>query len=226
MIPLQIGSVLAWVALPSLLCGFLAALALRSVDPRLVLGLGFLVTASACLRDNELTSAWSRQNFLPTELLIGVGAAITVVCLVGCILLEVVNTGAVKNPIDTLTFTAWFHTVRLFGGEIVTTLMGYLLFARFRFHFSMLGDLVNSSRSATRAQLLGQSAALAPLSANPSMSLARSGVLLAERLETQALTLTIADAYIVEALVLALGLLAVAFIGREPLQLQDLAKKE
>ncbi len=223
-IPLQTGSVLAWVALPSLVCGVLAAVVMRYVDPRLLLAFGFLLTGAACLRDNELTSLWSRQNFFPTELLIGVGAGISVVSLVGCIVLEVVNSGAVKQPIDTLTFVAWFHTVRLFGGEIVSTLMGYLLFTRFRFHFSMLADLVNTSRAATTTQLLGMSRTVAMQSPSAGSSLALTGALLADRVETQTLTLTIADAYIIEALVIAIGLVLVASIGREPLQFRDLLK--
>ena len=222
--PLQTGSVLAWVALPSLVCGVLTAVCMKYVDPRLLLAFGFLLTGSACLWDNELTSLWSRQNFFPTELLIGVGAAISVVSLVGCIVLEVVNSGAVKQPIDTLTFVAWFHTVRLFGGEIVSTLMGYLLFARFRFHFSMLADLVNTSRAATATQLPGTARAIAMQSPSAGSSLALTGALLANRVERQTLTLTIADAYIVEALVIALALVLVASIGREPLQFKDLLK--
>ena len=223
-IPLQTGSVLAWVALPSLLCGLLAAAVMKYVDPRLLLAFGFLLTGSACLWDNNLTSQWSRQNFFPSELLIGVGAAISVVSLVGCIMLEIVNTGAIKRPIDTLTFVAWFHTVRLFGGEIVSTLMGYLLFVRFHFHFSMLADFINTGRVVATTQLLGLSAAVAPQSPNAGTSLARSGAWMAERLETQSITLTIADAYITEALVIALALLVVALISREPLQFRDLLK--
>ena len=224
--PLQTGSVLAWVALPSLLCGVLAATALKYVDPRLLLAFGFLLTGSACLWDNKLTSLWSRQNFFPTELLIGVSAAISVVSLVGCIVLEVVNSGAIKRPVDTLTFVAWFHTVRLFGGEIVSTLMAYLLFARFRFHFSMLADLVSTSRAATTTQLLGMTKTLAMQSPSAGSSLALTGALLADRIGTQTLTLTVADAYIIEALVIALALVVVASIGREPLQFKDLAKVE
>ena len=223
-IPLQTGSVLAWVALPSLLCGLLAAAVMKYVDPRLLLAFGFLLTGSACLWDNNLTSQWSRQNFFPSELLIGVGAAISVVSLVGCIMLEIVNTGAIKRPIDTLTFVAWFHTVRLFGGEIVSALMGYLLFVRFHFHFSMLADFINTGRVVATTQLLGLSAAVAPQSPNAGTSLARSGAWMAERLETQSITLTIADAYITEALVIALALLVVALISREPLQFRDLLK--
>ena len=223
-IPLQTGSVLAWVALPSLLCGLLAAAVMKYVDPRLLLAFGFLLTGSACLWDNNLTSQWSRQNFFPSELLIGVGAAISVVSLVGCIMLEIVNTGAIKRPIDTLTFVAWFHTVRLFGGEIVSTLMGYLLFVRFHFHFSMLADFINTGRVVATTQLLGLSAAVAPQSPNAGTSLARSGAWMAERLETQSITLTIADAFITEALVIALALLVVALISREPLQFRDLLK--
>ena len=223
-IPLQTGSVLAWVALPSLLCGLLAAAVMKYVDPRLLLAFGFLLTGSACLWDNNLTSQWSRQNFFPSELLIGVGAAISVVSLVGCIMLEIVNTGAIKRPIDTLTFVAWFHTVRLFGGEIVSTLMGYFLFVRFHFHFSMLADFINTGRAVATTQLLGLSAAVAPQSPSAGTSLARSGAWMAERLETQSITLTIADAYITEALVIALALLVVALISREPLQFRDLLK--
>ncbi len=223
-IPLQTGSVLAWVALPSLLCGLLAAAVMKYVDPRLLLAFGFLLTGSACLWDNNLTSQWSRQNFFPSELLIGVGAAISVVSLVGCIMLEIVNTGAIKRPIDTLTFVAWFHTVRLFGGEIVSTLMGYLLFVRFHFHFSMLADFINTGSAVATTQLLGLSAAVAPQSPNAGTSLASSGAWMAERLETQSITLTIADAYITEALVIALALLVVALISREPLQFRDLLK--
>ncbi|AXC12010.1 Inner membrane component of tripartite multidrug resistance system [Acidisarcina polymorpha] len=225
-IPLQTGSVLAWVALPSLLCGVLAAVFMKYVDPRLLLAFGFLLTGSACLWDNELTSLWSRQNFFPTELLIGVGAAISVVSLVGCIVLEIVNSGAVKQPIDTLTFVAWFHTVRLFGGEIVSTLMGYLLFARFRFHFSRLADLVNTSRAATATQLLGMTRTIAMQSPSAGSSLALTGALLANRAERQTVTLTIEDAYILEALVIAIALVLVALIGREPLQFKDLLKDE
>ena len=224
LIPLQTGSVLAWVALPSLLFGMLAAAAMRYVDPRLLLAFGFLLTGSACLWDNNLTSLWSRQDFLPTELLIGVGAAISVVSLVGCIMLEIVDTGAIKRPIDTLTFVAWFHTVRLFGGEIVSTLLGYFLFVRFHFHFSMLADFINTGRPVATTQLLGLSAAVDFQSPNAGTSLARSGALMAERLVTQSATLTIADAYITEALVSAFALLVVASISREPLQFKDLLK--
>ncbi len=224
LIPLQTGSVLAWVALPSLLFGMMAAAAMRYVDPRLLLAFGFLLTGSACLWDNNLTSLWSRQDFLPTELLIGVGAAISVVSLVGCIMLEIVDTGAIKRPIDTLTFVAWFHTVRLFGGEIVSTLLGYFLFVRFHFHFSMLADFINAGRPVATTQLLGLSAAVGPQSLNAGTSLARSEALMAERLATQSATLTIADAYITEALVIAFALLVVASISRQPLQFKDLLK--
>ena len=223
-IPLQTGSVLAWVALPSLLFGVLAAVFMKYVDPRLLLALGLLLTGSACLWDNGLTSLWSRQDFFSTELLIGVGAAISVVSLVGCIVLEVVNSGAVKRPIDTLTFVAWFHTVRLFGGEIVSTLMGYLLFARFRFHFSMLADLVNTSRAATTTQLLGMTRTVAMQSPSAGSSVAFTGALLAERVGAQTVTLTIADAYLLEALVIAIALVVVASIGREPLQFKELLR--
>ena len=43
--------------------------------------------------------------------------------LVGCIVLELIYSGAANDPVRTLTFVAWFHTVRLFGGQLMTTLL-------------------------------------------------------------------------------------------------------
>ncbi len=224
MLPLQIGSLLAWVALPSLICGVLAAILLRYLDPRLVLALGFTLTGSACLWDNTLNPLWSRQNFFPTELLIGIGATVSVVGFIGCIILEVVNSGAVKDPIHTLTFTAWFHTVRLFGGESVGASLSYLLNWRFNMHYNMLADFINTNRSVTGTQVLGTAAASASQSTSVGASIARVAASLSSRLEVQSITLAIADAYIVEALLLAVGLLIVASISREPHQFSDLAK--
>ena len=223
MIPLQIGSVLAWVALPSLLFGVLAAILMAYVNTRLLLAFGFTLIAAACLWDNEVTSMWSRQNFFPTELLIGIGAAIAIVGLIGSIVLDLVSSGAIKNQIQTLTLVAWFHTVRLFGGEIVSAGLGYLLYARFKFHFNVLADFINTNRTVTGQQLLGTGAILASQTSDMTKSIERAGASLAGRLEVQSLTLSIADAYIVEAVVLVAGLLLIACMRYEP-QFRDLIK--
>ncbi len=223
MIPLQIGSVLAWVALPSLLFGVLAAILMAYVNTRLLLAFGFTLIAAACLWDNELTSMWSRQNFFPTELLIGIGAAIAIVGLIGSIVLDLVSSGAIKNQIQTLTLVAWFHTVRLFGGEIVSAALGYLLYVRFKFHYNVLADFINTNRAVTGQQLLGTGVALASQSSDMTKSIGRAGASLAARLELQSLTLSIADAYIVEAVVLVAGLLLIACMRYQP-QFRDLIK--
>ena len=225
MIPLQIGSVLAWVALPALLFGVLAAILMQYVNTRLLLAFGFTLIGVACLWDNKLTSLWSRQNFFPTELLIGVGASVAIVGLIGSIVLDLVSSDAIKNPIQTLTFVAWFHTVRLFGGEIVSASLGYLLYVRFKFHYAVLADFININRAVTAQQLLGTGAAFSSQTSDLAKSLERAGVSLAARLEVQSLTLSIADAYMVEAVVLVAGLFIVACMRYEP-QFRDLIKEK
>ena len=224
--PLQTGSVLAWVALPAFAFSLAAALSLRYLDPRLVLSCGFAVVAAACLADNRLSSVWARQNFLPTEMVVGSGAGIAVSGLIGCILLEVVNSGAVKQPVDTLTFVAWFHTVRLLGGEVVTAFMGHVVRVREQFHSNMLSQFITLNNPRAQQQVKGLAGALLPHGSGSLDALGRASVLIAQRVRLQAYTLAIMDGFTVEAVALTGCLLVIALIGREPLQLNQLLKSE
>ncbi len=225
-IPLQTGVLLGWVALPAFVFALCGALSMKLFDPRLVLTFGFGLLAAVCLRNIGISSAWARQNLFAGEMLIGVGSAVAVCGLIGCIVLEVVNSGAVKNPIRTLTFVAWFHTVRLLGGEIVTSLMTHLLTIRGKFHAQALGQYLNAGRFAVTQQMQSLTQILLPKSSGEPTALARAGGVIAKRLQVQATTLSIMDAYAIEAVVLTLCLFVVAFIAREPLQFRDLLKAQ
>ena len=116
-LPLQVGPVLLWVALPQCLCGLLAVYLLQYIDARLILASGFALVAIACLMNARLSSAWAGENFWPSQLTLAIGFALAFNGMVGAIVLEVINTGALKRPIDVLTFAGYFQTVRLLGGE-------------------------------------------------------------------------------------------------------------
>ncbi|WP_233581541.1 MFS transporter [Acidipila sp. EB88] len=223
LLPLQAGVVLAWVGIPALLAALLVSRLLLRVDPRLVLATGFTLTASACLWNATLSSEWSRGNFFPGELTIAIGAATTVCGLIGCIVLELVNSGAAKDPIKTLTMVAWFHTVRLFGGQLMTTLLTHLLTVREKFHSNILGQSVSLGSPLVRTQVGAMSHMLLPASPGSQAALGRAGALLGGRVHTQALTLSIADGYTTEALGLIVCLVLIACLGRERLQFRDLA---
>src|SRR5271166_851771 len=113
----QIGPAILWSALPLLPVTFIAALLLlHKADPRLLLAAGLTCTAFAACLDAQYTSAWSAQNYYRTELLIGVGQSFSLIGLVGCIILQGVFTGGLAKPQWILTFSAYFHSIRLFGG--------------------------------------------------------------------------------------------------------------
>src|SRR5215467_7959627 len=107
-----------WAFLTQIIFGLLATYLLRYIVARLILTAGFILIAIACLMNAQLSSAWSGANFLPSQAVMSVGLALGFNALVGVIILEIVNSGALKHPIDSLTFGAFFQTVRLLGGQI------------------------------------------------------------------------------------------------------------
>ena len=136
----QIGPAVIWSAVPLLLVAFIAALLLlRKLDPRLLMAVGFTCTAFAACLNAEYTTAWSAANYYRTELLMGVGQAFAFIGLVGCIILQGIFSGGLAKPQWILTFSAFFHTIRLFGGTTGAVYMGHFLAEREKLHSNLLG---------------------------------------------------------------------------------------
>ena len=136
----QIGPAVIWSAAPLLLIAFTAALLLlRKLDPRLLMAVGFACTAFAVCLNAEYSTAWSAQNYYRTELLMGVGQAFAFIGLVGCCVLQAVFTGGLAKPQWVLTFSAYFHTIRLFGGTAGAVYMGHFVAEREKLHSNLLG---------------------------------------------------------------------------------------
>ena len=140
---------------------------LKYIDARLILTAGFTLVAIACLMNAQLSSAWSGANFWLSQAVMAVGLALAFNSMVGAIVLEVINTGALSRPIDVLTFAGYFQTVRLFGGEAGSAFMQHFLAVREQFHSNILGLGVHLGEPATSQRLLGLSAAMAAKSSGP-----------------------------------------------------------
>src|SRR5262249_4224532 len=107
---------------------FIAALLLLArLDPRWLLATGFVCMALACYWNAELTSAWTASNYYRTELLMGVGQAFAFIGLVATIILQGLFSGGLAKPQWILTFLAFLHTIRLFGGEFGSVSLGRFL---------------------------------------------------------------------------------------------------
>ncbi|RXS95734.1 MFS transporter [Silvibacterium dinghuense] len=213
-LPLQTGRVLLWVGLPQFLLGLGAMALMRWVDPRLLLGAGFGLVGLACVMNAQLTSVWSGSSFVMTQVVMAVGLPLAFNAMVGSLILELINTGALKRPIDTLTFAGYFQTVRLMGGELGATMMGRFLSVREQFHSNILGLGVNSGSSITVHRLLALRAGI--LSQSAGTATARAGVLLAAEVKKQALTLAVADSFALIACCCVVCLVAVSAMAKVP----------
>src|SRR6266851_3534426 len=208
--PLETGRVLLWLILPLMLSGVIAARLMRRFDNRLVFASGFTVVAIACLINAELTSAWSGNNFLISQIVIGLGLALSFTALVGSFVQNAFDTGALSNPINVLTYASFIHCIRLFGGEAGTALMQRLISVRERFHSNMLGLHVDTGNWLTseRLQLLTQG--LFPGSAGAEAAQERAALLLGGQVKLQAYTLAYADGYLAIAFVAAFAIVLIA----------------
>jgi MFS transporter, DHA2 family, multidrug resistance protein len=220
----QIGPAIIWSAVPLIPVAFIAALLLlRKSDPRLLFAAGLACTAFAAWLNSQYTSAWAAENFYRTELLTGVGQAFAFIGLVGCIVLQAIFAGALAKPEWVLTFSAYFHTIRIFGGTAGAIYMGHFLAQREKLHSNLLGLHVGSGDWLTDQNVHGITASLYAKSYGLAAAGARSVDLIAARLRLQAYSLSIIDGFLLIAWSCACALIFVALLRKSPLNFGDLS---
>ena len=222
--PLQTGPVLLWVALPQCLLGLLAIYLLKYIDARLILTLGFALVATACLMNAQVSSVWSGENFGPSQAVMAVGLALAFNGMVGSIILEVINTGALTRPVDVLTSAGFFQTIRLFGGESGAPLMGHFIPTREQFHSNILGLGVGFGQTATDQRLFGLTAGLSSHSPGLTTAAGRAGEILNLQVRQQAFTLAIADSFRLIAWAAICCLIIVACMETVPTQYRQVMR--
>jgi MFS transporter, DHA2 family, multidrug resistance protein len=219
----QIGPAVLWTALPQLLIAFIAALLLlQGLDSRLLMAAGFTCMASAAILNAQLTSAWSAQNFYRTELLMGVGQSFAFIGLVSTIVLQAIFTGGLSKPQAALTFSAFFHIVRLLGGQIGVAYMTHFIAVRERVHSNLLGLHVQKGTPLTDTSLAQLTAGFYAKSAGLAAAGGRAAGLLSARLRLQAYTLTFIDGFHLVAWGCVAALLLIALLRKSPLNYKQL----
>jgi len=146
-----------------------------------------------------------------------VGLALAFNSMVGAIILEVLDTGALKRPVDVLTFAGFFQVTRLFGGEMGSTFMGHFIAVREEYHSNMLGLNVHLGNSLTDSRLLGLQHAFAPHSTGLT-AMGRAAEVLALQVRQQAYTLAIFDSFLLLATCCVACLVVVSFMSKVPTQ--------
>ena len=210
--PLQTGRVLLWLALPMVLMGLIAARLMRRFDNRLVFASGFAIVAGASLLNAQLTSSWSGDNFFISQIVIGLGLPLTFTALVGSILQNSFDAGALTNPVNLLTYSSFIHCVRLFGGEAGTALMQRLISVRERFHSNMIGLHVDGGAWQVSERVSSLAHSVFSNSASTEEAQQRAVVMLGGQVRLQAYALAYSDCYIVIAVVAALVIVLIALM--------------
>jgi DHA2 family multidrug resistance protein len=220
----QIGPAIIWSALPLLPVALTAGLLmLRGLDPRLLLAGGLTCTALAAVLSAQYTSAWAAENYFRTELLIGVGQSFSLIGLVGCIILQGIFTGGLAKPQWILTFSAFFHTIRLFGGTAGAIYMGHFLAEREKLHSNLLGLHVTQGSWITDWNIRAMTAGVYGKSSGLAAAGGRAVDLIAARLRLQAYSLSLIDGFLLVAWTCAIALVLVALLRKSPLNYHDLS---
>jgi MFS transporter, DHA2 family, multidrug resistance protein len=225
----ELGPAVLWTAIFELLLAFIAALLLdRGIDNRLLMAIGFTAVAFACVINANFTSAWAPENYFRSELLMGVGQSFAMVGLVSSIILQAAFSGGLDAPQKILTFSAFFHTVRLLGGQVGVATMGHFIADREKLHSNLLGLHVQSGQWVTEGTLHGLTAGLSAKSAGVMGATGRAAEIIDSKLRLQAFSLTFIDAFHLVAWACAGMLLVTVFLRKAPMsfsQLPALQKK-
>jgi DHA2 family multidrug resistance protein len=214
----QVGPVLSIVAVLQFGLAWIVAFALRAVNARLLMAGGFATIGLTAFLCSHLSAAWAPNTFIPYAILFAAGESFAMLGMVGALVLQVIGSGAVstagkpQRPVDVLTFSGFFHTVRIMGGQIGTVLMLHLLSERTKFHVAILDRQTASSRLPVADFLRGTSVAFSSAGTDPSHAIGLGGYLLGSTVRRQASTLAFADAFTVIAWGSVVVLVLIAFV--------------
>ncbi|HEX4165911.1 MAG TPA: MFS transporter [Bryobacteraceae bacterium] len=224
--PLETGHALAWVALPQFVAVWLVAVIVIYTQSRLVLAVGLTIIAAGCWICAHLDASWAGSSFSAMELVLAAGLACAYIGMVGSIVLEALEAGALKSIANAATFSGLMHFVRIFGGCVGVAIMTRFLSVREQFHSNRLGLNVQAGSWLTIERLRILSGGLLPASTGLDESQARGVALLSQQVRGQAYTQAIADGFALMAWVVVGFLLVMLFLRRGKISYQDLRKMQ
>jgi DHA2 family multidrug resistance protein len=213
--PLQTGQALAWIAVPMLAVVWLIAWTVVYVNSRLTLVFGLTIVAVACWFCAHLDSSWAGSSFTMVELVLAAGFGCTYIGLVGSIVLEGLEAGALTSPNKAATFSGFMHFIRIFGGQVGAVAMARFLSLREKFHSNLLGLHVEMGSWLTDKRIRMLTGKVLPESKGSAEAQSRAVRLLTQQVRAQAYTMASADALILISW-LAVGYLLLMLLLRPP----------
>jgi len=219
----QFGPAVLWTAVAEVALAVVAAQLLnKGLDSRLLMAFGFATIAFACVVNADYTSAWAAENYFRSELLMGVGQIFAMVGLVGTIVLQAMFSGGLDSPYRVLTFSAFFHVVRLFGGQVGVALMGHFIAEREKVHSFLIGLHVQPADWITAQTVTDLTRGLAAKSGGIPTAAGRAIGIVSSSVRLQAYALSFIDAFHLIAWSAVAILLLSSLLRRFPLNFRDL----
>jgi DHA2 family multidrug resistance protein len=220
----QYAPAVLWSAVFEFILAFVGAFFLyRGIDSRLLMAIGFAAVAFACLINADFTSAWAAENYFRTEALMAVGQSFAMLGLVSSIILQGIVSGGFDTPQRALTFSAFFHVIRLFGGQVGVVLMGHYIAEQEKLHSFLLGLHVQAGQWITDSTLRHLAAGLAAKSSGPLAASGRALGIIDSKLRLQAYTLTFIDGFHLIAWACALMILVTVLLRKSPMSFAQLS---
>jgi MFS transporter, DHA2 family, multidrug resistance protein len=219
----ELAPAVLWSAVLELILAFVGAFFLyRGIDTRLLMAIGFAAIAFACLINANFTSAWAPEDYFRTELLMALGQSFAMLGLVSSIILQGAVSGGLDAPQRILTFSAFFHVIRLFGGQSGAVVMGHYIASQEKLHSFLLGLHVQSGEWITDGTVRHLAAGLSARSSGPLAASGRALDIVNAKLRLQAYSLTFLDAFHLVAWFCAVMLLVTAVMRKAPMSFRQL----
>jgi len=224
--PLESGHTLAWVALPMFAVVWLVALMMIHANSRLILTLGLTIAAVTCWVCSRVDTSWAGSSFEIVELFLATAFAATYVGLVGNIVLEGLEAGALSSATGAATFSGLMHFIRIFGGQIGVAFMTRVVSVREQFHSNLLGLHVQAGGWLTAERVRMLTAGMLPQSTGPEEAQYRAVEILGRQVRKQAFTLATADGFLMIGWIVVAYLVMMLFLRPGKFSYKDLSRMQ
>jgi DHA2 family multidrug resistance protein len=170
-------------------------------------------------------TSWSGNSFEIVELLLSLGLAGAYIGLVGSIVLEALESGALTSASNVATFSGFMHLMRIFGGQIGVAAMTRFIAVREQFHSNMLGLYLQRGSWLTdhRVRLAG---GVLPRSTDGQEAQQRAATILGLQVRAQAYTLATSDGFVLIVWVVIVYLLIMLLLRPGKITFNDLRKMQ
>jgi DHA2 family multidrug resistance protein len=204
----QIGTVLIWIGLPQLAILPLMPKLMKRVDPRWLVGIGFVLFIAGSLLATGFSSDFSGPQFLSSSLVRAVAQSMVMTPM------SAIAVAGIQRE-HAGSAAALFNMVRNLGGAIGIAVLQTFLTKREQFHSNVLTARVSLLGDATRIRLDRLASRFMSLGVSDSAYARHEAVVAVGRvIRQQAFMLAYSDTIILQSGLLALALLAVLLLKK------------